>query len=1046
MDEDASRGVAEVIRLNLPAHLTSQICRRAGEHQPACAATEPSLAALPPLIRTAHRVLSVPARLTTGQTRRAAARPTPAPERPNLAPALQRTSGDDGSARTSTARSLTIGHSNVRSLVPKMDSVQQTLSDHNIDVMCLTETWLTEKVQNRFLVFPGYKLVRRDRPARPGQDRPAAGSRGGGVAIMYREHLKCDILKDIQTDSASIESLWVSISGGGRRSVTVGAVYRPPSKPIADGLDILHSQLQAAVSTGRSVFCLGDFNVNLLSPSTPSTRQYLSVLNDLSLSQLISTPTHFDPPSILDHIITNLSSQKCSVTVPPVPIADHLTILVSVPFSRRKSERKSFKIRPWRKVNWDALCLYLLQAEWEPMYRAEGIDGKLEKFMHVWLSAIDVHCPIKTVTPRRPHCPWLENNPELRQMMRERDLAFSAWRASGVDSDLLTYRQLRNRAKCLLAKAKRDYLCSSMLSDRTSFWKNIRNFAMRPEKDCVAEPIAPDVADEFNREFASVGARIATELKENSRNVVGVSPKPPRVIAAKLTLHPVTLPELSKCLSDLSSSRAVGVDGVPLFAIKNCFAVLAPHILHIINVSIVSRVFPVAWKTASVVPIHKSGSRHVANNFRPISILPVLSKLCEKVVCAQLSAYFVDCDLFSSSQYAYRPCHSTEDAVTDAVEWTARRVDAGHVVAITSIDLSKAFDSVDHDVLLMKLQWHGVDPTWFQSYLDGRQQRVRGGSLSLSLSHGVPQGSLIGPILFSIFTNDLPSHLPHGRLVSYADDTQLLDSAHPDDLPFLKSRQEDTILAIQSYFTANSLKMNPSKTTLLLVGAPNSLKKTTSFQLNIHDFILKPSPSVKMLGVTIDSILSWDGHISNVVKKCNSILFCLYKIRHHLTPETRQLLIQAHVFPHILYCLSVWGGAAACRLSRVQKVLNFSARVVTGARRGDHVTPILEALGWHAVAELVTRRDCIGVYRALKDPRAPAAIRALFTPRADISARTTRASSAGALEMPALRLNMSRRAFSYRAAAAWNRLPQSVTAAQTRTSFFSLLEDHVLPC
>ena len=201
-----------------------------------------------------------------------------------------------------------------------------------------------------------------------------------------------------------------------------------------------------------------------------------------------------------------------------------------------------------------------------------------------------------------------------------------------------------------------------------------------------------------------------------------------------------------------------------------------------------------------------------------------------------------------------------------------------------------------------------------------------------------------------------------------------------------------------------------------------------------------------MLGVTIDSILSWDGHISNVVKKCNSILFCLYKIRHHLTPETRQLLIQAHVFPHILYCLSVWGGAAACRLSRVQKVLNFSARVVTGARRGDHVTPILEALGWHAVADLVTRRDCIGVYRALKDPRAPAAIRALFTPRADISARTTRASSAGALEMPALRLSMSRRAFSYRAAAAWNRLPQSVTSAQTRTSFISLLEDHVLPC
>ena len=388
--------------------------------------------------------------------------------------------------------------------------------------------------------------------------------------------------------------------------------------------------------------------------------------------------------------------------------------------------------------------------------------------------------------------------------------------------------------------------------------------------------------------------------------------------------------------------------------------------------------FPATWKMTSLVPLHKSGSRDSASNFRPISLLPVLSKLCEKVVCAQLSAYFVDHALFSPSQYAYRTCHSTEDAVIDAVEWMTRRVDAGHVVAVTSIDLSKAFDSVDHGVLLTKLQWHGVDPAWFRSYLDGRQQVVRGGSLSLPLSHGVPQGSLIGPILFSIFTNDLPSHLPHGRLVSYADDTQLLDSAHPDDLPILKSRQEDTITAVQSYFTSNSLKMNPTKTTLLLVGTPHSLKKATSFQLCIGDHVLKPSPFVKMLGVTIDSSLTWEEHTSNVVKKCNSILFCIYKIRHHLTPETRKLLIQAHVFPHILYCLSVWGGAAACRLGRVQKVLNFAARVVSGARRSDHVSPILEALGWRSVTDLVSRRDCVGVFRALHNPCAPVAIRSLL--------------------------------------------------------------------
>ena len=234
--------------------------------------------------------------------------------------------------------------------------------------------------------------------------------------------------------------------------------------------------------------------------------------------------------------------------------------------------------------------------------------------------------------------------------------------------------------------------------------------------------------------------------------------------------------------------------------------------------------------------------------------------------------------------------------------------------------------------------------------------------------------------------------------------------------------------------------MNPTKTSLLLVGTAQNLKKTASFQLNISGHVLTPSPSVKMLGVTVDSNLSWEMHISNVVKKCNSILFCLYKIRHHLTPDVRQLLIQCHVFPHILYCLSVWGGAAQCHLHKVQKVINFGARIVSGARAYDHISPTVKALGWRSVGDLITHRDSIAVYRALSDPRAPEAIRALFTRRAAVSQRTTRATLAGMLEPPALRLSMSRRVFSFRTASSWNRLPPATTGSRTQFEFLRLLE------
>ena len=840
----------------------------------------------------------------------------------------------------------------------------------------------------------------------------------------------------------------MSVSGGGRRSVTVGVVYRPPSLSSSDALDQLYDQLQIAVGIGKPVFCVGDFNIDLLCPTTPCVRRYLSMLNDLSLYQLITSATHLEPrETLLDHIVTSEPNLENAVIVPPVPIADHLTIIVRAPFTRARSNRASFYTRPWRKINWDALSLHLLMADWDPMYRTVGAEGKLDKFMHVWSSAIDLHCPLKKVTPRRPHCPWVEGNQDLLRVMAERDRAFQHWRTHGEEHDLLEYRRLRNNVKACLARAKRDFLCSSLLADRASFWRNIKKFALRPGSggDNAAEVIPAEVADDFNRHFATVGSRVAAELKEAGRGSTPLPPRPPCVTTAGLVLQPATLPELSKAISQLSSSKAVGVDGVPLHALKKCFPVVGPHLLHLINTSITSCVFPCSWKLASVVPLHKSGSRDSASNFRPISILSVLSKLCEKIVCMQLSAHLVSNSLLAPSQYAYRPCHSTEDAMIDVVEWMTRRIDKGHVVAVTSIDLSKAFDSVDHDVLLTKLRWHGIDHRWFQSYLDGRRQVVRGGSLSLTLSHGVPQGSLVGPILFSIFTNDLPSYLPHGRLMSYADDTQLLDSAHPDQLDALKFRQEETLAAVQSYFTSNSLKMNPTKTTLILVGTPNAVKKSSSFQLNISNCLLTPAPFVKTLGVTIDRTLSWETHISNLVKKCNAVLFCIYKLRHHLTPETRKLLIDAHVFPHILYCLSVWGGAAACHLTRVQKVLNFAARVVSGTRRRDHITPVLEALGWRKISDMVTRRDRIGVFRAQFDPRAPVAIRQLFTPRAAVSERVTRSTMAGALEPPDFRLSMSRRAFSYRAAMSWNFLPSAITAptaiaSVSRSAFISRLD------
>ena len=194
-----------------------------------------------------------------------------------------------------------------------------------------------------------------------------------------------------------------------------------------------------------------------------------------------------------------------------------------------------------------------------------------------------------------------------------------------------------------------------------------------------------------------------------------------------------------------------------------------------------------------------------------------------------------------------------------------------------------------------------------------------------------------------------------------------------------------------------------------------------------------------MLGVLLDQHLNWDAHISMVVRRCNAITASLFKIRHHLTPDVLQLLVGVHVFPHITYCLSVWGEASKCRLSRVQRSVNFAARLVTGLCRTDHISPALASLGWERVENMVARHDCTNVYKALTSQRCPVALRDMFEKRSDVSARSTRATNAGDLHLPKCRLAQTRKGFKHRAVRAWNTLPPSVKATSSRRAFVAAL-------
>ena len=296
---------------------------------------------------------------------------------------------------------------------------------------------------------------------------------------------------------------------------------------------------------------------------------------------------------------------------------------------------------------------------------------------------------------------------------------------------------------------------------------------------------------------------------------------------------------------------------------------------------------------------------------------------------------------------------------------------------------------------------------------------MRGGECALEVTHGVVQGSILGPVLFLIFTNDLPQHVPYGRIVMYADDAQFIDADFPSNHQALKARIENTLHVALKWFTQNRLKINPTKTEMVIL---RSRRQSTNANLTVHfgnDEIV-PKRSVKILGVVIDQHMSWDCHVSLAVQRCYCVLVSLARIRHKLPKCVSRLLVESIVFPRIRYCITVWGSCTATQRQRVQKAINFGVRIVTGLSRRDHVTPSLRELDWSTINEFITERGIATVRHLITASDAPELLRGLPVRRSDVSSRRTRASEIGQLQLPRVRTEFARRGFMSRAVKAWN--------------------------
>ena len=771
------------------------------------------------------------------------------------------------------------------------------------------------------------------------------------------------------------------------------------------------------------------------------------MLTSNSFFHIISVPTRVTKSSatLIDHILTNSLHSNITPGVVRYDISDRFPIYAIFSNFPKKQTSKIYYRRDFRNYDNEnlannvesSLSIFFFNSD---CITPSNYDKTFETFIAIIKTEIDKLAPVTKLSRRKSKLalkPWIAKG--VWVSIKKKQKLYKKAYPNGSPLDIFIYKKYSNCLTRVKKAAKRMHYIKQFENckyDQLKTWKIIRelvytsklkkndSFALLNVNNREIDD-AYAISEAFNEFFCSV----ADKIQQTSTNPVSefhyktflTSP-----ILPSIYLDPPTPRETYNIIVNLKTKKSTGADEISSFFVRKLASVLSPYLCFLFTFAFEFGIFPNCLKIARVVPIHKAGSKKEVTNYRPISLLTCFSKILEKLIQNRLLKFCHKNNIFYNRQFGFRKNHSTIQAINDIVSQCYDNLNCKKDTCLILLDIRKAFDTVNHNILLSKLNHYGIRGVandLLHSYLSNRTQFV---DISDSISstrlvaNGVPQGSILGPILFLIFINDLANALKTSPQL-FADDTCLLIS--DTSLEGLERLCNSELLLVCERMTSNRLALNPYKTQALLISHRKINSKT--FSLAINNIPINITPTAKYLGIEIDSSLSFTNQINKIEAKISTALGILFRLQHFAPKQIVISIYYSLVYPHLCYGIIVWGSTSNYLLNRLQVLQKKCLRVIKGWQFKQKIKPLYEKYDFLNINQIHFFKVAKIMYYSVHRLQ-PAIFDDYFKFVSSVSRHRLRSVNDDKLYLPFFKNKSGQNSIKFKGVKIWNSLPKNI--------------------